>query len=518
MDGLFKLVRRTSLIGVSIAAVLGLAGCNESTPPAPPPPPPAAYQPPPPPPALLGAPPQRDFASMAPIANPEDMSPAERMKVYGTRYHMHHHGDHGPGWWLRLHGNKAGHVAPAPASVPVQTAAPAPKVVAPPSPISQLAAAVTAKSRSAVLAVPAGLSAGKPGAVTLSLPTDLLTTIRQEAAKLGLIKAARKTDVTATLSGHGYAIMPKGPQTASLVAGKPAVFTWQVAPGANARGPLTADVSALLKGAGDMKSFSLAELKQAVAAVDAAAAKAEAGNGFKFPSLNMFSIPGHTDLTLPVVGKAPSKSVVGAIVAFLVLAILVTMARGAAGRRQAAERRRYRTMAGTASPVSMLSLEPESRAEPVLATSPAYDPADYAPAAELHVAPVEAVEQAAEEAGVANHGMADPVHDDHQAVVVEDAHHGDIAEPVAHEILADEHPPAAVVHEPAAEEYAYSPISDSRPNLEPAAVLHEAPVDDHHPVALADHVELAAKQDAPPYPVSVEGARPHSDHLVLETV
>ena len=544
MDGFFNLARRTSLVGVAAAALFGLASCNEA-PSAPPPPPAAAYQPPPPPPALLGAPPPpREFVSMAPIANPEDMSPAERLKVYGARYPIHHRGDRSPGWWLRAHGWKAGHlaqpVATAPAPKVMAPPPPKPVVAAPPSPIAQLAAAVTAKSKGAVLAVPADLSAAKPGAVTLSLPADLLLAIRQEAVKLGLAKAARKTDVTATLNGDGYKITPEGPQTATLVPGKPAVFTWQVAPGPNAKGPLTADVGALLRGAGDVKSFSLAKLQQAVAAVDAAAQKAEAaGRGFKFPSLNMFSIPGHKTVTLPVVGKTPSKSVVGLLVALLVLAILVMAARGAAGRRQATERRRFRTMAGTAAPVSLLDAEPEPQAAPVLATAPphdtpAYDPADYAPATEAHLAPAEDEAPAATE-----HPVVEPVTGDHHATVVEDAHHAEVSAPVVDDhavvdavhdqpVVTEAHAvetaePVAqdvVAHaEPEAEPYAFSPIGDGRPNLAPAVDAHDVVADDDHAVEAVHHDEPAPPPHAPDYPVSVEAAHPHpSNHLVLESV
>jgi hypothetical protein len=82
---------------VLTAAVMemGLGGCTprapEAPPPAAPPPPPAPSPelmggPPEPPPAAAEQPGREPDAAMAPIANPEDMSPEERAQVYGHRY------------------------------------------------------------------------------------------------------------------------------------------------------------------------------------------------------------------------------------------------------------------------------------------------------------------------------------------------------------------------------------------------------------------------------------------------
>jgi hypothetical protein len=464
MDGLAKLAWRMCLAGVSVAALATLSACNESLPPAPPPPPAAAYQPPPPPPALLGAPPPHQFTAMAPIPNP----PAHgRGGAHGAHHWRHRHGDHSPGWWLRAHGYNAGApqpvsraVTPTPAPAPKVVAAPPPKPIAAPvltqapSPLSQLAAAVADKPKGATLSAPSDLSAKKPGAVTLSLPADLMATIQQEAAKLGLGRAAKKAEVSATLHGDGYTVTPPGPQTAPLVAGKPTTFTWQVAPGPNAKGPLTADVNALLKGAGDAQSFSLGKLKQAVAAVDAAVKAAEAAHGFKFPSLDMLSIPGHKDLTLPVVGKTPSKSIVGVLIGLAILFLLLMAARSASSRREAEnQRRRHRTMA-SATPVVGLA-EPEPHVEHVLAP---------------------AVEHA--------HAMETPVAQAH-----EPDHHAHEPAPAVHyeepHMAADHHAEAVVDH----------PVAEHAPDH------HAEPVAEHHPVAaegdyvlIGDHGHAADQQ------------------------
>ena len=516
MDKMSKLAVKAGLAGGSLAVLLVLAGCNESPPPAPPPPPTAAYEAPPPP-ALLGAPPpEREFVAMAPIRNPEDMSPEERAKIYGAHYRAHHHGDHSPGWWLRLHGYRAGLVAHPVVAAPVHAYAahspkiatappPKPVVAAPPSPIDQLAAAVTAKSKGVMLAVPADLSAAKPGAVTLSLPADLFAAIRQEAAKLGLGRAARKTDVTATLHGEGYAISPSGPQTAHLVPGKPTTFTWQVTPGPGAKGPLTADVSALLNGVGAAKSFSLAELKQAVAAVDAAVAQAEAAtHGFRLPSLGMLTIPGHPDVSLPIVGKTPSSSVVGAVIALIVLLLLVMAARSASARREAEERQRRsraRAASAAATPfvetVSPVVSEPNHEPvveAPVIHEAVVEHPVDYPvaieSAAEPHVEPV--VAETLDHAPAVDHLVAD---------------HGEVEHVVSDPVTADH----AVVEAPVL----HVPDGPSVVGLKPAEPeSHEHPFD---PVP-EDHSDVEAHEVADHEPAKTVLVETHDDHHALETV
>ena len=539
MDRKSKIAWQACLASGAFAMIAGLAGCNESPPPAPPPPPVAAYQPPPPPPPLLGAPPPRQFITMVPIPNPPER---------GRRAHHwgHRHGDHSPGWWLRAHGYTSGSTpvrqaaAPAPAvpaPTPKPVVTPPPAVAQQPSPLAQLSAAVTDKSKGATLSAPADLSAAKPGAVTLSLPADLLSVIRDEAAKLGMGKAAKKTDVTATLHGDGYTVTPPGPQTASLAAGKPATFTWQVAPGPNAKGPLTADVNAVLKGAGDAKTFALATLSQAVAAVDAAAQKAEAAsNGFKLPSLDMLSIPGHKDLTLPVVGKTPSKSVVEALLALLVLFLLLMFARNASARRETeTQRRRYRTMA-SATPALGLAEPAETHVEHVLAPDAAHAHVVEAPVARDHEIAPAADHVAVDDHAIPahepptrhyegpslvpapladDHGHTEPAHtaETHDEAHAGDAHdshatpdHSVEAVHVADEHHADEHQVEPAAHtaddHAAAEDHA---ASDHHAVAEPVVDHHQpAPVGDYMPIgdhADADHhevVHVAADHAEPP--------------------
>jgi hypothetical protein len=406
---MLKMTSRLAALAVAALAVSALAGCGETNAPpqaSVPPPPPAQEAPPP---ELLGGPPPRDFTPMAPIPNPEDMTPAERARVYGAHYYGQRRqrlaawrAAHHP----RVHAvlnTQGGHpvstVIAAPilpavkvaAPVAVVTPAPPPAVkpVATPTltPVQKLQAAVGGVGRTAVLAVPSDLSAAKPGKVTLSLPANLFSVIRAEAAKLGLVKAARKTEVTATLSGDGYIITPNGPQTAPLKAGKATTFTWQVLPGAGAKGALKADVSAMLKGAGAAESFSVAHLEQTIAAVEAAAAaeaaKTAASHGM---------------------GKMKSSPLFWGAIALLVLVVLGIFGRIGANRREADERRRrFRTMSASdsgadedvrpaapvvtaAPPVETPAPEPVAHAEPV-AETPVEAPVETAQAETAAVEP-----------------------------------------------------------------------------------------------------------------------------------
>jgi hypothetical protein len=331
--------------------------------------------------------------AMRPIKNPEDMTAAERRQVYGNRYAprarvtAHSHSASAP----------ASHAAPvrvaaAPAAKPAVAAkpvavakpapAPAPKVAAakPMAPVvapapapktieapvavapvvaaklnpppaglpepadSRLAALQTAVggevAAGSKLTVPEALAKGEPAQVSLSLPQTVLAIIQREAAKLGLGKAAKKADVTATLSGEGYEITPNGPQTATLKPGEAPAFNWQVKPGAGEKGPLKADVDASLNGGKAPMTFSLASLEQAVkSAVDSVQPRA------KGSLLDKLAIPGMPTVKLPGVGEVPSKSVVALGLLLAGLALLVAIARSVGENARRAERRRkFRTM------------------------------------------------------------------------------------------------------------------------------------------------------------------------------
>ena len=319
--------------------------------------------------------------SMRPIANPEDMTPAERRQVYGNRYapravaakprRVWRSAPEGYGSAPAVRAKPrpvVARIAPVPAPVvkpaprpvavaPVKPAAPAPAVApvpavaaAPrPDPVQQLQTAVSPTiNRGATLSVPADLKAGKEADVILSLPGDLLAMVQEQAAKLGLGKAARKVNAYANLQGQGYDISPPGQQTAPVAVGKPTTFTWKVKPTQAEKAPLRADYGLELNGAKPKTAFSVGSLEEAVAAPVEAAKSAAKGfklPAFKFPSLKALAFPWVPEPTLPVVGKVARENLVGGALALLALILLVVMARGAsAGRARNERRRKFRTM------------------------------------------------------------------------------------------------------------------------------------------------------------------------------
>lgn len=241
--------------------------------------------------------------------------------------------------------------APAPKPVPALAKAPQPSFPATALPVptdpklAKLQTAVGGEVASgSKLTVPDVVTKGQPGTVGLTLPQSLLATLQREAAKLGLTKAAKKAEVTATLSGTGYEITPNGPQTAKLKTGQAAAFNWQVKPGAGERGPLKAAVDAKLTGVKPAMTFSLAGIEQALAAVMPDATPMKKGFSFK-GLLNKLTIPGMKDVSVPGVGRVPSNKVVAGALVLAALALLIALARGAGESRRRAERRRkFRTM------------------------------------------------------------------------------------------------------------------------------------------------------------------------------
>lgn len=246
-------------------------------------------------------------------------------------------------------------VAPAPAPVqaakPVVPAAPLakPPVVAakppvvpaaPAKPATKLeklqAAVAPAATNGAVLAAGESLSKNQPGQVTLSLPATLGDLIKQEAAKLGLTKAAKKTSAYAELSGDGYEVTPNGRQTAVVKPGEPTTFAWQVKPGPEAKGQLKSQFGVELNGAKTPQGFSLGEISKRVAALPE---KAKKGMG----KLDLGALNG--SISLPGLGSVPIKTALGIALVLLALIILVGVSRNAAASRRRAERqRKYRTL------------------------------------------------------------------------------------------------------------------------------------------------------------------------------
>lgn len=258
---------------------------------------------------------------------------------------------------------------PAPAPVKAAPVAPAPKAVAvlkpvaPPAKPAQLAKAPTpvvtpaapaaaklppkveklqaavapAATSGAVLATAESLKTGKEGQVTLSLPATLGDMIKQQAAKLGIGKPAKKVSAYADLEGQGYEITPNGRQTATVKPGEPTTFAWQVKPTPEAKGSLTTSFGASLDGAKPAQPFSLGSISKQVAA--APAKVKEAAEGFKLPAFL------DAQYDLPGVGKVPGKSLLGAGLVLLALIILVAISRNAAKAKERAERRRkFRTL------------------------------------------------------------------------------------------------------------------------------------------------------------------------------
>lgn len=221
-------------------------------------------------------------------------------------------------------------VAAKPPVVPAAPAKPATK-------LEKLQAVVApAATNGAVLAAGESLGKNQPGQVTLSLPATLGDLIKQEAAKLGLTKAAKKTSAYAELSGEGYEVTPNGRQTAVVKPGEPTTFAWQVKPGPEAKGQLTSRFGLELNGAKTPQGFSLGEISKRVAALPEQAKK---GVG----KLDLGALNGN--VTLPGLGAVPIKTALGSALVLLALIILVGVSRSASAARRRAERqRKYRTL------------------------------------------------------------------------------------------------------------------------------------------------------------------------------
>jgi hypothetical protein len=334
---------------------------------------------------------------MAPIPNPDKHrfhGPAHRAHgVYGAPVHR-------AGPVVAPVRQAVVHTAPAPAPVaikptPVVQPPAAPPVVAkPPTKLVQLQAVVgQAVSKGSSLSVSSDVSQGKAGGVSLSLPTNLAEMLRDQAAKFGLRRAARQADVSATLSGSGYAVDPPGKQTQPLKAGQPVKFSWQVTPSQNATGPLSAQVDASLKGQGEPKPLSLATLQATVA--QAAGQAQQAASGLHLPSLShvlvsashfLDKLLGHHDQaaaptaatapapqtadqqsplrerTLPIIGRVTVRAQIAAFLAFIAILILLLIQRNMADQRRAAERRRYRSRSENYRPVDLDSEPPPAAA------------------------------------------------------------------------------------------------------------------------------------------------------------
>lgn len=220
---------------------------------------------------------------------------------------------------------------------PVAPAAPAQVASKPATKLEKLQAAVAPEATNgAVLAAGESLGKNQPGQVTLSLPATLGDLIKQEAAKLGLTKAAKKTSAYAELSGEGYEVTPNGRQTAVVKPGEPTTFAWQVKPGPEAKGQLKSDFGLELNGAKQPQGFALGTISKRVAALPEKVKKG-------FGQLDLGALNGN--ISLPGLGSVPIKTALGVALVLLALIILVGVSRSAAASRRKAERqRKYRTL------------------------------------------------------------------------------------------------------------------------------------------------------------------------------
>jgi hypothetical protein len=364
-------------LSLVLAALAGCSGPEPDNAPPPPPPPVEAYErapvdlagAPPPGPSqdgLAGGPaeaaPAPAVVSMAPIPNPEDLPPAERHRIYGPAYD----GDQGglreddfparraaqPYADARL---RPAPIEPSPARPAVVAKAP-PKPVVRPAPAKPIPPVVTAAAKpldpkleklqtalapqisaGATLTLGAPLARRLEGPVVLALPQTLFDGIRQEAAKLGLGRAARAGEITATLSGQGYEITPNGPQIARLKSGEAASFQWQVKPGAGDLGPLRAQIEAVLRGQRTPMTFPLGTITKAAPIPEAAP------GGFDLGKLNL-------GVVVPGLGRMRPETLIGGGLLLLALLLLIAIARNAseAEARARLRRRKARELAEAA--------------------------------------------------------------------------------------------------------------------------------------------------------------------------
>jgi hypothetical protein len=359
----------------SLAGSVGLlAACSGADPgdSAPPPPPPAASYsapgpvelagapPPPPSDGLLGGPttaPTPVQSGMAPIPNPLDLPPGERHRIYGYKYDRGYAAPAREGAPRRAAASApASPAARAPASkavaaAPAAKAAPAQKAAAPADPkAAQLATALAPVAAASTLTVAESIKTGQAGDVVLNLPQNLYALLREQAAKLGLGRAARTTDVTATLSGEGYTITPNGAQTARLKNGEAPSFKWQVTPLPGvSHSDLSAKFDAILRGERTSRTVALGTLEQPGTPPPPEPEK----KGFSFPKFNLggLKLPDYGNINLPGVGETPSRVVIGGGLVLLALILLIAAARRASEAKAAAARRRkFRTMSDYSTP------------------------------------------------------------------------------------------------------------------------------------------------------------------------
>jgi hypothetical protein len=118
-----------------------------------------------------------------------------------------------------------------------------------------------ALGKSAVLTEPARFTAGQPADVSLAIPAGFGDTLKSAAQKDGLGDAAASVNMTALLSGDGFAVTPNDTQSVPLTSGQPTEFHWTVTAQSGAKGPLHADVGADLIGGGGSDKLTLGSVQ-----------------------------------------------------------------------------------------------------------------------------------------------------------------------------------------------------------------------------------------------------------------
>ena len=218
--------------------------------------------------------------------------------------------------------------------------------------LAELTRVVVTDMRSARLKLDPELLGGRQGAVTLTLPAQLLVDLDARSQELGL-GAMTGATLTATLSGQGYELGSAGAQTTTIVPGEPAILVWQAAPTGDAGGSLTAELTASVAVDGEPVTLPLGALTVrppvAVAAAPSVPSAAPTPQPdlrtwllgqldlrrFGLPRLNLhdLAIPGHPIVDVPLVGEAPSENVVAAGLALLALMLLRSLFAGPRRRR-----------------------------------------------------------------------------------------------------------------------------------------------------------------------------------------
>ena len=182
---MFDRLLRTAAMGASALGLLVMTACSASNGSEAPPPPVATEHHADRSPELLGGPPpaavrdQRAFPTMAPIANPRDMSRAERLRVYGHRYdqgygHRRHSAATAHSGAAAVTSAPAAKPAPAPAARPAPVAAtPAPVAKPTPAPAAAIAPPAPVVAVAPAAPAPAGSKFHLPSLPHMSMPSWL---------------------------------------------------------------------------------------------------------------------------------------------------------------------------------------------------------------------------------------------------------------------------------------------------------------------------------------------------------